>query len=225
MGRCRRTRALPSHSAEQLVATGDRLIACVHQHEASRAVGVFGHAWCKASLTKQGRLLIARPASYWDAGTQPGAHRFRPTGHKKARYGATQHAGMFSSASMSSSQVPLFRFIKQGAGGVAGLGGMHPSARELPQQPTVHRSESQFAALGPRSDTRHMVQQPRQFGARKIGIHAPIRFWLRSAGAWPADAQFMRKTPRCAGPARRWLAPPARPVFGDPTAPWFRAGW
>ena len=67
---------------------------------------------------------------------------------------------------------------QHGARGIAHIGGMHPRATltacELPQQPTVHRAKRQIALPCQGARARHMVEQPFEFGARKIRVdHQP----------------------------------------------------
>jgi hypothetical protein len=59
---------------------------------------------------------------------------------------------------------------------------MHLAAGEPPQQITVDGAEHQFAALGARARTGDLVEDPRHFGSRKIGIDDQAGFgrdrWL-----------------------------------------------
>ena len=47
---------------------------------------------------------------------------------------------------------------------------MHLAARELPGEPGVHGAECELAALGAFAQARAVVEQPRELGAREIGI-------------------------------------------------------
>ena len=53
----RRTRRNRAH---QTVGRFNRHVACVHEHEAARAIGIFGTPRFKTTLPEQSRLLIAR---------------------------------------------------------------------------------------------------------------------------------------------------------------------
>ena len=55
---------------EQAVVRGLKVLARVHQHEATGAVGVFGHAGLEAGLAEQGALLVARHAADGDGMAQ-----------------------------------------------------------------------------------------------------------------------------------------------------------
>src|SRR5205814_2768054 len=53
---------------------------------------------------------------------------------------------------------------------VARVGDVHLAARELPGEPGVHGAECELAALGAFAQARAVVEQPRELGAREIGI-------------------------------------------------------
>ena len=52
----------PSDGAEQIVFRYNRLRACLHEHETTRAIGVLHHAGACAALAEEGGLLVARNA-------------------------------------------------------------------------------------------------------------------------------------------------------------------
>ena len=49
----------PCDGGQKAVFRGHRGISCMHQQKTSGAVGVFGRTGCEASLSKEGRLLVA----------------------------------------------------------------------------------------------------------------------------------------------------------------------
>jgi hypothetical protein len=56
---------------------------------------------------------------------------------------------------------------QHGARGVAHVGGVHPAAGQLPQQPAVDGAEGQFAVRGGDVRAGHVVEQPADLGAEK----------------------------------------------------------
>ena len=59
---------------------------------------------------------------------------------------------------------------QQRARGIAGVGDVSRAAGEFPDQPTVHRAESQLALFGFLARPGNVVQNPAHFGSGKIGI-------------------------------------------------------
>ena len=124
--------------------------------------------------------------------------------------------------------VPIARaeVEQQGARGVGHVGGMHAAAGELPEQPGVDRAEGQFAALRPPPRAGHVVEEPREFRARKIGIEHAGRSGGETAARGPralsrAQASAVRRSCQTMARARgrpvrrsqssvvsRWLATP-----------------
>jgi hypothetical protein len=63
---------------------------------------------------------------------------------------------------------------QQGARGVGHVGGVHAAAGQPPHQPGVDGAERQLAPAGLLACAGHVVEQPLQFGARKVGVdHQP----------------------------------------------------
>ena len=71
---------------------------------------------------------------------------------------------------------------EHGARGVADVGGMHCAMRELPDQPAVHRAKGQLAVVSLLACAGDVVQQPFEFGSRKIGIDQQAGFGLDGFG-------------------------------------------
>ena len=160
---------LVGNGGEQTIAGHQRLITRIQQREASRAIGRFQHARLEARLPHSRRLLITgNPAHRNRAAKQVrqsqaelrrriahlGQHRPRHADHLEERI------------------IPraLMNIVKQSARCIRRIGGMHCAAGETPEQETVHGSKGELALFRPRPGTRHMVQNPRDFRARKIRI-------------------------------------------------------
>ena len=65
---------------------------------------------------------------------------------------------------------------------------MYASLRELKNEPRVDGAETQFAALRTIARAGNVVEQPLEFGARKIGVDDEAGF-LRESGRESALAQ------------------------------------
>ena len=164
-----------------------KVFAGVHQHEAARAIGVFGHARAKAGLAKQRALLVARHAAN---GQRVAQQRRQHLAKVRGRRQHARHHVWGDVQRLHQFGVPgVAVHVKQhGARGVAHVGGVHRPARELPHQPAVHRAKGQLAVGRLRAGARHVVQDPLQLGARKIGIHQQAGF-LPDGGRHAALAQ------------------------------------
>ena len=145
----------------------------VHEHEAARAVGVFDLACLQASLSQQGRLLVARHAANDRPQPRPKQAGLHPTkiGHRGMHLG--QH-GPRDAEQIEQFIVPLpgMDVQQQGATGVADVGAVALTPRQLPNQPGVNGAKSQFTGLCLCTGTRNVVEQPAQFGGREIGVEA-----------------------------------------------------
>ncbi|MNI42392.1 hypothetical protein D3C73_966870 [compost metagenome] len=184
-----RLRQAPAHGRQQVVLGLHRLVAHVHQHEAAGAVGVLRHAGGEAGLAEGGGLLVAGHACDGNRPTQP----FRQgLAHDRA---AGRDAGQHAARNIQQRQdlvVPILRVqIEQHrARRVAAIGAVHRAAGQLPDQPGIHRAESQLAALGHLARAGHVVQQPRELGAREIGVQHQARARLQEVGV-PVVAQLV----------------------------------
>ena len=154
---------------QQTVGTGLGLRAGVHEHEAPGAIGVFGQARLEARLSKQRTLLVTRDATNGDLIAQPLSLGASVIGAGGQHLG--QHLGRHFQG-LQQGLVPLARLDveEQGARGVADVGGVDSTARELPNEPAVHGAKSQLPRLGGGACTWHMVQDPRHFGAREVRV-------------------------------------------------------
>ena len=162
---------------DEPVVAGLELVSGVHQHEAARAIGVFGLTGLETGLAKQGALLVTRHPADGQFMAQP-----LRLGVAKVT-GRGMHLGQHRLGDVQELQqlvIPLVAVdVEQhGAGRVADIGGMHRAAGQLPHQPAVHRAKRQFTACRHVAGTRHVVQNPLQFGGRKIGINQEPGFLL-----------------------------------------------
>ena len=71
---------------------------------------------------------------------------------------------------------------EHGARSVADVGGVHPPAGQLPQQPAVDGAKGELTLGRHRARIGHLVQDPLQLGARKIGVHEQTGFFLNGLG-------------------------------------------
>ena len=98
------------------------------------------------------------------------------------------------------------------------------AAGEIPDQPGIDRCRR---AISPSRALRARVgtcsQNPADLAGGKVGVDHQARSCARSA-PHPRSAPVPRRSPPCAGIARRWRAPPAARSRG-PRRQWSRAGW
>ena len=174
-------RGLRRAGGDQAVVRGLEFLSGVHQHEAAGAIGVFDHAGLEAGLPEQGALLVAGDAPDGDGVSQ-----------QVRRHFAVQGAGGFHQGHQTGRNiqglqqlgVPLVgaNVEQHGARGVAHVGGMNRAAGQAPDQPGVDRAKRQFAVLRQLPRPGDVVQNPLEFGARKIGIHQQAGFGLYHIG-------------------------------------------
>ena len=155
---------LGGRCGQQAVARGLEAGARVHEHEATRAVGVLGHACIKTGLAEQCALLVAGHAADVDGAAQHLVSRLAEIG------GRRQHLGHQTRGNVQQGQqigIPLVavHIEEHGAAGVAHIGDMALAARQLPDQPAIHRAEGQLAGLRCGACAGHVVQQPLELGA------------------------------------------------------------
>ncbi|KAG1249744.1 hypothetical protein G6F65_019013 [Rhizopus arrhizus] len=171
--------------------------AHVHQHEAAGAVGVFRHARLEAGLPERGRLLCI-------------AHD-RAAGRNLRQHGARdlQERQDFV--------VPVLRVqVEQHrARRIAGVRAVYGAARQLPDQPGVHRAERQFAAFGHLARARHVVQQPGQLGTRKVRVQHQAGPRLQEVGVTVAAQLITHRRGAAVLPDDRAGKRTARGAFPD----------
>ena len=171
---------LPAHSGHQTAAGPHRRAAHVHQGEASGAVSVFRLAGGEAGLAEQGGLLVPRAAADRDArqilqprqaGGQMAVDLAVGPGLRQQAHGDLQGPAQF--------RVPLqgVDIEQHGAAGVGIVRHMDPAPGKVPDEPAVHRSGAQFPPLRPLADAGHMVHDPFQLCAGKIGVDKQSRLF------------------------------------------------
>src|SRR5207253_9407077 len=71
----------------------------------------------------------------------------------------------------------LFRSYveQQRARGIGDVGGVHPPARQAPQEKTVDGAEGQLAALGACARPGHMIEEPGDLGAGEVRVEQEPR--------------------------------------------------
>ena len=162
-------RPAPGDGGQQLVPTRDCRGAGIHQHEATRAVGILRHPGLETSLSESGRLLVpcqagdlqrrAKQLGQCRVDTATGGNHL---GQDRTRY-VKQRQQLF---------VPGQRVDveQKRARRVAGVGYMATPTCQIPYEPTVDGAKREFASICPCAHPRHVVQQPLQLGARKVGV-------------------------------------------------------
>jgi hypothetical protein len=112
---------------------------------------------------------------------------------------------MSSRPSNSSSQQRRLDVEEQRACSVRRIGDVHPAAGELPREPTVDRSESQFATTGAGAGAGDVVEQPFQLGAREIRVENQSGSFAEQLGV-PGGCQAVAQSRRAS------ILPDDRPV-------------
>ena len=155
------------HGGHQAVFALENIRPGVHQQEAAGAVCILRLTWGKAGLPKKRGLLVARAPGNGDlhagivhaAVNGAGGLDFRQHVHGDIQC----LADFFIPAHVAD-------IIQHGAAGVGVVGHMRAPAGQLPDEPGIHRAEEQTAFLGHLAGIRHIVQDPLDLGAGKIGI-------------------------------------------------------
>ena len=163
-----------------------RLVSGIHEQKAAGSICVLGIARLKAGLTEQRGLLISRHTGNRNRSAEQlrlglseytaRRHNLRQQLHRNIQLAANR-------------RIPLVRVnIKQHrARRIGHVCHMPLAARQIPNQPAIHRAKQQLAAFGAVSRARHVIKNPTDFRRGKIGIHeqtgrlADIRF--QAAGA------------------------------------------
>ena len=155
----------------------------------------------EASLAEEGRLLVPRRSGHGDGTAEPLGVRIAE------QAGGGTHLGQEAFRYVQLLQnlvVPLQipDVEHEGAGGVGIVGLVDLSLGQLPHEPGVHVSKEDLSPLRPLPDAGHVLQDPSDLGAGKIGVddqagllaegvHQPLGFQavtvLRRAAALPDD--------------------------------------
>ena len=160
---------VPGHRGQQVVGRFHRFVARVHQQEAPGAVGVLQHAGLRAQLAEQRGLLVTGNAGNGNGhlGEAGGGFAIHLAGAFHLRQHGARHAEELEQLVVP---VQCVDVVEHRAAGVAGVGHVHLAAREVPDQPGVHRAEAQLAPFGLLAGAGHVVQHPLDLGGREIGI-------------------------------------------------------
>ena len=160
---------LPGHGGQQVVGRFHRGVARVHQQEAAGPVGVLQHALFGTELPEQCGLLVTGNAGDGDValGVAVGGLAIDLAGALHLWQHGARHAEELQKFVIPVQRVDV---VEHRAAGVAGVGDVHLAAREVPDEPGVHRTEAQLAALGACPGTFHVVQDPLRLGGREVGI-------------------------------------------------------
>ena len=205
----------PSQSQASVVSTpgasSGRSAPVLQQQEGAGAVGLLPFPAPPAPLAEQRRLLIAghagnrnRPSEQVGRGRAEVARR-RPHLRQHGHGHAEQGAQLLAPASLAD-------VVEHGARRVRRLRGVHGAAGEPPDEPAVHCSRAQLAAL--RALGQPLRQQPLELGGREVRIDdepgARPHHWRSVAPARGTARRF-------GGPARRWRGATGRPVAASHT--------
>ncbi|KAG1191810.1 hypothetical protein G6F35_013735 [Rhizopus arrhizus] len=98
---------------------------------------------------------------------------------------------------------------------IAGVRAVYGAARQLPDQPGVHRAERQFAAFGHLARARHVVQQPGQLGTRKVRVQHQAGPRLQEVGVTVAAQLITHRRGAAVLPDDRAGKRTARGAFPD----------
>src|ERR1700761_709544 len=160
----------PCNRREQTVLGTNRLVAGVHQHEATRAIGVLGQARLETRLPEQRCLLIAGDAGNGYLTTEEMlrldvaidfARRFHLGQHRP------RHVEYLEQLVVP---LALVDVVHQGARGVGVVGDMHLAAGEVPDQPGVDGAEQQLALLRTLACALDLVEYPLHLGTGEISV-------------------------------------------------------
>ena len=159
----------PCNRRDQPVFAEHGLIPGVHQHKATGAVGVFGLSGLEAGLAEQRRLLVSRRPRDGDGRAKILRQRLAVN----AAAGPDLREHTLGDVQLRENFIVPAKGVdveQHGAGGVGIVRHMGFAAGELPDEPGLHGAEQQLAPLRPRPDARHILQNPAQLGAGKIGV-------------------------------------------------------
>ena len=216
-------RQRPGHRREEAGLRGDGRRAGVEEKEASRPVRVLRAPPGPGPPDRRGRPAgprrcrppECRPA---DRRGPPSPRRPLPTGGRRGRSRAGCGGGRQLRVPVETPDVEA-----EGARGVRGIRRVDAPARELPEEPAVHRAErrarrgprARGARAGHRAATRSWCPRSRRPARGRSG-RAPAARGRPLAGA--------RRGAPSAGTARRSPGGPARRCAG-PRGAWSPAGW
>ena len=165
---------LPGDGGEEVVAGEDGLFARVHQEEAAGAVGILHGAGLGAHLPEERGLLVAGNAA---DGHGMGEDRGLRMPIDLGTGADGRHHGPGNAQQVKQFLVPFQRVdVEQHrAGGVGDVGHVDLAAGKLPDEPTVHGAEAEFAGLGLLASPGNVLKDPVDLGAGEVGVDDEAR--------------------------------------------------
>ena len=161
----------PCDGREQVVLGRDGLCACVHEHEATSAVGVLHHAGLGAGLAEESGLLVASDARNGDRAAEKVRLAIDFAARADFRQDGARHAEEFQQIVVPVARVDV---EKHRAGCIARVGHVRAPASEVPDQPRVDGAKGELPGLCFRLGTGHVIQDPLELRGREIRIdHEP----------------------------------------------------
>ncbi len=149
-------------------------LARIQQRETARAVGGFQHPRLETRLPDGRGLLVARDAADRDGTAKEIRAGFAKIGGAILDLGQHGH-GDAQLVADGLGPMAFADVVEHGARGVGGVGDMNLAARQVPDDPCVDGAKGQFARLGPRANTVHVIENPSQFCAAEIGVEQQTR--------------------------------------------------
>ena len=149
--------------------TADRFVAGIHQHEATRAVGIFDHAALVNRLTECGCLLVSGYTG--DRRDHTDSCLGRVGDHTAARHDTRQNRFRYAEALQYRLRPHhIVDVVQHGSADVADVGHMLRPAGQMPDDERVDGTERQLTRFGTGTRAVHILQQPAQLGATEVGI-------------------------------------------------------
>ena len=160
---------LPTNGCQQSRFRIDRRLARVHQQKSARSVSVFDVTRVKTALPEQRRLLIPRRAGNRNAFPEQmlGCIAEYAGGRLDLGQDCLRNAEQIEQIAIPR---PCVNVVQHGARRIGGVCRVDFSARQIPDQPTVHRAEAQFPCFRATACVGDVFQNPLQFGCRKIRV-------------------------------------------------------
>ncbi len=153
----------------------------VHEHEATRSVGVLRITLAEAGLTEESGLLVAQVSRHGNLGAE-GTILLRAAVNETRRLDLGQH-GKRNVEELGHLLVPLegLDVHEKGSGRVGHVGDMNTAvgaSGDVPDDPCVDVAKEQFTLRGFFSGTRYVIEDPFDLGSRKIGADKQARVIL-----------------------------------------------
>ena len=153
--------------------------AGVHQRKTTRAVGILRHARLEAGVAEESGLLISGAARHGDLDAEELLPRTAKQG--RGRLNPRQNGRRYIQE-LEKLAIPaaVLNIEKKGATGVCGVGLV--LARELVDEPGVHRAEEELPLLSPLTELGVLVEDPHELGAGEVWVEDEPRLLLHHIG-------------------------------------------